>query len=279
MDLKLYRLGSGNLLVLPGGSYFNSEPWDSVVNRVGLHAALLDDLKSGRFKPSDEPGIPGDVQVPAGSQEIWAAGVTYFRSREARMEESESSGASRFYDLVYTAERPELFFKGAAWRAVAHRSKVRIRRDSMWNVPEPELTLFVSSAGTIEAYTIGNDMSSRSIEGENPLYLPQAKIYDGSAALGPCLLIPEKPLGPETKISMSIQRSGTEVFAGQAELRQMKRGLDELAGWLTRELSFPHGVLLMTGTCVVPGDDFTLQSGDVIRMSIERIGSLENTVA
>ena len=259
------------------GWFFNSEPWDVVVNRVGLHEALLADVRSGRFVQSPEP--VGRWRVPAAGQEIWAAGVTYFRSREARMEESESTGASVFYDRVYSADRPELFFKCASWRAVPHQGEVRVRRDSVWDVPEPELTLFISSSGTIEGYTIGNDVSSRSIEGENPLYLPQAKIFDGSAALGPCLLVPDSPLAPDTVIGMVINRQGEEVFRGHAELRQMKRQPAELAGWLYRELSFPNGVLLMTGTCVVPDERFTLQPGDHVGITIDRIGTLSNTVA
>jgi 2-dehydro-3-deoxy-D-arabinonate dehydratase len=156
---------------------------------------------------------------------------------------------------------------------------VRIRKDSKWNVPEPELTLFICSAGTIEGYTIGNDMSSRDIEGENPLYLPQAKSYDGSTAIGPCLYVPENPIRSDTVISIAIHRNQSQVFFGEISINRMKRTLVELVGYLFRELSFPYGTFLMTGTGIVPPDNFTLQSGDVIRISIEQIGTLENTVA
>ena len=221
----------------------------------------------------------GKILPPIGKQELWAAGVTYKRSKVARMEESEQSGAARFYDLVYEAERPELFFKSAAWRVQGPGGNLKIRSDSTWNVPEPELTLLISSAGTIEAYTAGNDMSSRSIEGENPLYLPQAKIFDGCAALGPCLLVLNQPIPDSTEISMKIFRSGKQEFSGTAVVSQMKRKLSELASWLTRELSFPDGVMLMTGTCIVPQDDFTLQSGDQVSIHIKDIGSLDNLIA
>lgn len=253
--------------------------WDELVNRQSLWSSLSRDIDEGRAARLGNTGYSGKLLAPIAAQELWAAGVTYSRSKDARMEESESSGASRFYDLVYSADRPELFFKSAGWRVRSDGEEVRIRKDSTWNVPEPELTLFICSAGTIEAYTIGNDMSSRSIEGENPLYLPQAKIYDGCASLGPCLLVPENPPGPETLITMTIHRDRVEVFSGSARLQQMKRSLTELAGWLTREQSFPHGVMLMTGTCVVPGDDFTLQAGDLIQMTIEGVGKLSNIVA
>lgn len=215
---------------------------------------------------------------PLADQEVWAAGVTYYRSRTARMEESESSGGDRFYDMVYEAERPELFFKATAARTRGHLDLVRIRADSTWDVPEPELTLAISSRGTVFGYTIGNDMSSRSIEGENPLYLPQAKVYRGSCALGPCLVVGTEAVSPASMISISIRRDGTGVFAGETEVAQIKRSFDELAAYLFRENEFPNGAYLMTGTGVVPGADFTLQSGDRIRITVEGIGTLENTV-
>ena len=200
------------------------------------------------------------------------------RSKVARMDESKNTGASIFYDKVYEADRPEIFFKSSAFRVIGHNGTVRIRKDSSWNVPEPELTLFISSESTIEGYTIGNDMSSRSIEGENPLYLPQAKTYDGSCSLGPCLYVPEKPLLPSTAIHLAIERTGQEIFNGNATLGQMKRSLPELASWLTRETSFPSGVFLMTGTCLVPEGGFTLRSGDTITIAIDNIGILKNIV-
>ena len=219
----------------------------------------------------------GSLMPPIGHQEIWAAGVTYFRSRDARMEESESSGGDRFYDMVYDADRPELFFKATAERTRGHGDKVCIRSDSSWDVPEPELTLAINSNGKIFGYTVGNDMSSRSIEGENPLYLPQAKVYRGSCAVGPCLVVGAAP-AKEAMISVKIKRSGEEVFSGSTEVSQIKRGFDELAEFLFRENEFPKGALLMTGTGVVPDSDFTLSSGDVITITIDGIGTLENQV-
>ena len=219
----------------------------------------------------------GSLMPPIGHQEIWAAGVTYFRSRDARMEESESSGGDRFYDMVYDADRPELFFKATAERTRGHEDKVCIRSDSSWDVPEPELTLAINSNGKIFGYTVGNDMSSRSIEGENPLYLPQAKVYRGSCAVGPCLVVGAAP-AKEAMISVKITRSGEEVFSGSTEVSQIKRGFDELAEFLFRENEFPKGALLMTGTGVVPDSDFTLSSGDVITITIDGIGTLENQV-
>lgn len=194
------------------------------------------------------------------------------------MEESKKAGADNFYDRVYDAERPELFFKSTAERVVGPGAPVRIRRDSTWNVPEPELTLFVTSAGRIVGYTCGNDMSSRSIEGENPLYLPQAKTYDGSAALGPCLYVPEQPISPDTMMHLTIDRTGETVFSGELAISQMKRQHIELVSFLYRECSFPHGCFLMTGTGLVPPDAFTLQPGDVVNISIDGIGTLTNPV-
>jgi 2-dehydro-3-deoxy-D-arabinonate dehydratase len=195
------------------------------------------------------------------------------------MEESKASGGADFYDKVYVAERPELFFKSLPHRVVAHGKDVYIRRDSTWNVPEPELTLFINSLGHIRAYTIGNDMSSRSIEGENPLYLPQAKVYERSAALGPCLYIPEGPLSPETAIHMEIIRGGVSVYEGSVQISRIKRSLTELASWLYREMDFPTGCFLMTGTCLVPPNDFTLQEKDRVDIRIDGIGILTNLIA
>lgn len=217
--------------------------------------------------------------APVQNQEVWAAGVTYLRSRDARMEESERSGANRLYDLVYEADRPELFFKATARRVVAPGRPVRIRRDGCWNVPEPELTLALNAAGRIIGYTVGNDMSSRDIEGENPLYLPQAKIYTGSCALGPALVLSEAPLPVTTRISLSIVRDGRPTFEGATSVDQLKRRLPELADWLFRENDFPHGAYLMTGTGIVPPATFTLQPGDLVRIEIDGLGVLENPVA
>ena len=222
---------------------------------------------------------PAQAGAPIGTQEVWAAGVTYLRSRTARMEESKDAGGGTFYDKVYHADRPELFFKGTPHRVAGPGTPVRIRRDSKWNVPEPELTLAINSAGRIFGYTVGNDMSSRDIEGENPLYLPQAKVYDRSTGLGPCLLVTDEPLPPTTTIAIEIRRDGAAAFAGSTQISQIKRGFPELAEFLFRDNSFPHGAYLMTGTGIVPPDAFTLRTGDEIRITIEPIGTLVNTVA
>jgi len=229
-----------------------------------------------RLEAGLAPGMAGEFAPPLGGQEVWAAGVTYFRSREARMEESERE--ADVYDRVYDAERPELFFKATPHRVVGHGAEVRIRADSPWNVPEAELTLAVNREGRIFGYTIGNDMSSRSIEGANPLYLPQAKIYDGGCALGPCLLVTDEPLAQSTRIALRIVRRGTDVYRGAAPLSQMRRTPEELVSFLYRECSFPNGCYLLTGTGIVPESDFTLASGDDIEITIEPIGTLANRV-
>ncbi len=215
--------------------------------------------------------------APIDSQEVWAAGVTYKRSQVARMEESES-GASH-YDKVYTAPRPELFFKGNARRCSGPGVPVRVRRDSQWTVPEPEFTLVVSPKGKLVGYTIGNDMSARDIEGENPLYLPQAKVYNQCCGLGPCILLADQPLDRDsTKITLTIHRAGREVFRGETHVGMIVRGFDELIGWLTRENDLPDGAFLLTGTGVVPPDDFTLEEGDSTSIEITGIGTLTNPV-
>jgi len=219
---------------------------------------------------------PKDFQAPVENQEVWAAGVTYFRSRVARMEESEQAG--NFYDRVYTAGRPELFFKCLPWKVVGPNAPVAIRSDAKWSVPEPELVLVVSPKGRIVGYTIGNDMSSRDIEGENPLYLPQAKIYDGSCAIGPGILIRNQPLPPPTRITLEIERAGQPVFSGQTALTEMKRNPQELVEYLYRHQTFPAGAFLFTGTGIVPPDSFTLHHGDIIRIAIAGIGTLVNPV-
>ncbi len=205
---------------------------------------------------------------------MWAAGVTYLRSREARVEESQSKD---LYEKVYEADRVEVFFKAIGWRVAGHGEAVRIRRDSRWNVPEPELTLVLNGAGDIVGYCAGNDMSSRDIEGENALYLPQAKIYDGSCALGPGILLADPDSLVDLPIRMSIRRGGAVAFQGETSSAQLKRSLEEIAGWLTRELAFPDGVLLMTGTGIVPPDDFSLAVGDTVRIEVGEL-VLENVV-
>jgi len=221
---------------------------------------------------------PEKLLPPIDHQEVWAAGVTYFRSRAARMEESKSSGGGNFYDRVYTAERPELFFKATPNRVVGHGQKVAIRKDATWSVPEPELALLVNPVGKIIGYTVGNDMSSRDIEGENPLYLPQAKVYSRSCALGPGILISDRPLAATTKIQLAIKRGGECVFSGATDLSQLKRNPQQLVDYLYRENAFPHGTFLLTGTGIVPPDSFTLTHGDEIRISIDGVGTLVNSV-
>jgi len=215
--------------------------------------------------------------APIDDQEVWAAGVTYKRSQVARMDESKSGAIH--YDKVYTADRPELFFKATASRVSAPGDPVRVRFDSQWTVPEPEWTLVVSPAGKLVGFTLGNDMSARDIEGENPLYLPQAKLYKQCCALGPWVLIPEAPLERDkTQIGVTILRKGKTAFEGKTDLGQMVRTFDDLIGWLVRENEFPHGAFLLTGTGVVPPDDFGLQLGDIVSIEAPAIGTLTNPV-
>jgi 2-dehydro-3-deoxy-D-arabinonate dehydratase len=214
---------------------------------------------------------------PLDSQEVWAAGVTYKRSKVAR--EEESKGAARFYDLVYTAPRPELFFKATARRVVGPDAPIRIRHDARWSVPEPEVALMVSPQMKIVGYTIGNDMSSRDIEGENPLYLPQAKVYDGSCSLGPVItLAGDLPPREKVAIRLTIRRGGAVAFEGSTSLAAMARTFEDLVGWLGRENSFPDGVILLTGTGIVPPDDFTLAAADEVAIEVTGIGVLRNVV-
>jgi 2-dehydro-3-deoxy-D-arabinonate dehydratase len=279
--MKLYKTKKGNVLEHQDKFWLLEQTWDELINQDNLHGHLSKSIGPGGELTALQAAdlLEQDLQAPIGSQEVWAAGVTYLRSRDARMEESKDSGGASFYDKVYEAERPELFFKSQPQRVAAHGEKVYIRRDSSWNVPEPELTLFINSKGLIQAYTIGNDMSSRSIEGENPLYLPQAKVYERSAALGPCLFVPSSPISPDSMIRMTIHRNGDSVYWGEVAISQIKRSLTELAGWLYRESDYIHGCFLMTGTCLVPGNDFTLQEEDRVDITIDHIGILTNTVS
>lgn len=278
--MKLYKTAKGVFLVANDKVYGMDEEWDTILNRDSLHQYLLAiTTQQAPIETMTVAAVNGMALAPIGSQEVWAAGVTYLRSREARMEESKQSGGADFYQKVYEAERPELFFKALPHRVVGTGEEVYIRKDSSWNVPEPELTLFINAKGNIQGYTIGNDMSSRSIEGENPLYLPQAKSYEKSAALGPCVWVPESVIPPATSVSISIKRESAEVFGGTILLSQMKRTLPELAGWLFKECDFKNGVFLMTGTGIVPPDHFTLAIGDIITINIEGIGQLQNRVS
>lgn len=277
--MHLYKSNQHSLLVFEGKSYLINQEWDTLINQSNLHEYLKGVAKSlTSISDNEKTKLITDAVAPIGNQEVWASGVTYLRSRDARMEESKNSGAADVYQRVYEAERPELFFKSVASRVVGNGDEVFIRSDSAWNVPEPELTLFINSIGKIQGYTIGNDMSSRSIEGENPLYLPQAKVYEKSCSLGPCLFVPEKAISPKTTISITIRRNHQAVFNNSIQLDRMKRNLPELATWLYKSLKFPAGCFLMTGTGIVPPNDFTLQALDEVSIEIEGIGKLVNTV-
>ncbi len=281
--MKIYNTRQG-ILATEDDETFHAlllTDWDELVTHPDLHTLVRDSLRSSRIS-SKTPALaptPDQLLPPIGSQEVWAAGVTYYRSRSARIEESKDAGGGTFYDRVYAAERPELFFKATARRVVGPGAPVRIRTDATWSVPEPELTLLLNPAGNILGYTIGNDMSSRDIEGENPLYLPQAKVYDGSCALGPCLLLSEQPIPKSTSIRLTIRRNGQPVFSGETTLAELKREPKELASYLFRDSTFPTGAYLLTGTGIVPGDDFTLDHGDVVDITIDGIGTLSNRVA
>jgi 2-dehydro-3-deoxy-D-arabinonate dehydratase len=277
--MRLYKTKHAIEIERDGIFYtLESQDWDAFVNDDRLCDKMIDAIQNMKPDHRAEQLIKNGLQAPIQSQEIWASGVTYARSKVERQKESREAGGGDFYARVYEAERPELFFKANGHRAVGSGGKVRIRGDSTWNVPEPELTLVITSSGKIVGYTIGNDMSSRSIEGENPLYLPQAKTYDGSAAIGPCVYVTEESLPKETVIKMQISRTGANVFQGEVAISQMKRTMRELVTYLFKEYSFPHGCLLMTGTGIIPPSDFTLQHNDEIRITIDPIGTLINIV-
>ena len=277
--MKLYKVKNG--IILEEGTalyYLENGNWDEFVNDDNLFRKMQQITSSKDSVENGQSIIYSSLQAPIQSQELWASGVTYYRSKVGRQEESKAAEGGDFYAHVYEAERPELFFKATSHRIVGSGGKVRIRKDSTWNVPEPELTLMITSRGKIIGYTIGNDMSSRSIEGENPLYLPQAKIYDGCAAIGPCIYVTEEPLPGNTIIEIEIKRENIQVFKGKVDIQRMKRKYSELVSYLYRECSFPHGSLLMTGTGIVPPNDFTLQRGDEINITINPIGTLVNKV-
>ena len=274
--MKIYKTKAG--IVLENEEKFfliQNENWDDFINDDNL---LEKAIKITSTSTQGESQLVKDVVAPIGRQELWACGVTYLRSKVGRQEESKDAGGGDFYARVYEAERPEVFFKSTSHRVVGPNAKVRIIKDSTRDVPEPELTLVVTSSGKIVGYTIGNDMSSRSIEGENPLYLPQAKTYDGCAAVGPCIYVTEQPLDQSTNIHLEISRGGKSSYEGKIAISQMKRTPEELVSFVYRECSFPDGCLIMTGTGIVPENDFTLQSGDEIKISIDNIGQLINVV-
>ena len=276
--MKLYNTTRGMLVTDNEGKQcaaLDSTAWDDLLAAPDL----FDRAQKALAGFGVAPPAANEILAPIGTQEVWAAGVTYYRSRSARIEESKDAGGGTFYDRVYSAERPELFFKATARRVVGPGANVRIRTDATWSVPEPELTLVINPRAEIVGYTIGNDMSSRDIEGENPLYLPQAKVYDGSCALGPCVLLADVPLPKTTTIAITITRRGEVVFTGSTSIAEIKREFAELVSYLFRDNTFPSGACLMTGTGVVPEDDFTLAHGDIVAITIDGIGTLSNTVA
>lgn len=278
--MKLYRTKSGLAIEAMGAVYpFEGLNWDSFTNDDYLFLKIKDLIASSKPDPVGKQWLFSELLPPIGSQELWGCGVTYIRSKEGRQEEAKDTGGGDFYARVYEAERPEVFFKSNPHRIVGHLGQVRIRKDSTWDVPEPELTMMVTSGGTIVGYTIGNDMSSRSIEGENPLYLPQAKTFDGCASLGPCLYVDDKAFPSEALIELYVERNGAEIFSGKVNINQMRRSHHELVSYVYRACTFPNGSLIMTGTGIVPPSTFTLQPGDRIFITIEPIGTLENTVA
>ena len=274
--MKLWNTRKG--LFLTSGQQVYPVPesgLDKLLRIDDLHGYLAEIVREGSVA---EQLAAEDLLPPIENQEVWAAGVTYYRSRDARMEESREAGGGSFYDRVYTAERPELFFKATASRVVGPGQPVRIRRDAQWSVPEPEWTLLIDPRGRILGCTIGNDMSSRDIEGENPLYLPQAKVYQGSCALGPSILLTPDPLPATTAIEVVVERGQAAVFAGSTTLAELRRTPASLVEYLFRDNLFPHGVFLMTGNGIVPADDFTLLPGDLVRIRIEGLGELANPV-
>jgi 2-dehydro-3-deoxy-D-arabinonate dehydratase len=275
--MKLYKTKAG-IVIEKEEQFFllKEEAWDEFINDD--HVLQKAEKKISTLQPQASELIDA-VLAPLGKQELWACGVTYLRSKIGRQEESKDAGGGDFYAKVYEAERPEVFFKSTPHRVVGHEGQVKIRKDSTWDVPEPELTLVVTSSGKIIGYTIGNDMSSRSIEGENPLYLPQAKTYDACAAVGPCIYLTEQPLDKNANINLLINRNEEKVFEGNVSVSQMKRTPQELVSFVFRECSFPDGCLIMTGTGIVPPNDFTLKSGDEIRITIDGIGELVNRVS
>lgn len=267
--LTRHRSGDGARWAA-GGAYLPRELTLSLLLQMSL-AEIRDTLGANRGQEPAE----GELLAPIEDrQEVWAAGVTFLKSREARVTEAE---AKDIYEKVYGAERVEVFFKAIGWRVRGHGQAVRIRRDSRWNVPEPELTLVVNHAGEIVGYTAGNDMSSRDIEGENPLYLPQAKVYDGSCAIGPGIVVAPADAQRDLAIGLRIARGGRTVFEGETRTSRLKRSLEEMVGWLTRELAVPEGILLMTGTGIVPPDEFTLEPGDTVTVTVGEL-ALENRI-
>jgi len=272
MTTLLYRTTEGPVARIDGRHYrVGPDDWDELLN----FPALAEHLRE-QATPAQETAPPTALVAPLESQEIWGAGVTWYRSRDARIEESRDAGGGDFYDRVYDAERPELFYKANRLRVAPPGGLLRLRTDSNWIVPEPELTLVINNRHRIIGYTVGNDLSCRDIEGENPLYLPQAKTFDGCAAIGPGLLITNEVLPETTRIALRILRNGRILVDDSTELSLMKRRPEDLLHYLVRAARFPAGCFLMTGTGIVPADDFSLQRGDEVRITIEPIGTLVN---
>ena len=276
--MKIYNTTKGVLIETQNSFYLINKNWDDFINNDNLLEKLNQLVLSLNPIENAEEIIKNNLLVPMQSQELWASGVTYYNSKLGRQEESKDAGGGDYYERVYNADRPELFFKATVNRTVSSGGKLNIRKDSTWDVPEPELTLVITSSGKIIGYTIGNDMSSRSIEGKNPLYLPQAKTYDACAGLGPCVLVSDEMLSHDSKISMKIIRNTEIIFDETTEISKMKRKPKELVNYLYKECSFKYGSLLMTGTGIVPTTAFTLQSKDEIQISIDSIGTLINYV-
>ncbi len=251
-------------------------PFDSLAAALRIPVAELRQAVDAALGGPTVPLADARLLAPVDAQEVWAAGVTYLRSRDARLEES---GGADAYSRVYVADRPELFFKSAGWRVVAPGESIGVRADSGWNLPEPEIAVVVNAHGEIAGFTAGDDVSSRDIEGENTLYLPQAKVYERSCALGPGIRpaweLPEQPV---FEIALTVTRGGDVVEQGSTDTAQMVRGFADLVGWLTRALDFPDGAVLMTGTGIVPSSDFSLQAGDVVSITVDGVGVLANPV-
>lgn len=273
--MKIYRVNEGAIVEMDKKYSFIALDWNQLLVQKDIKKYINKHLNTGVTTKLHKYKLLNPI---GDHQELWACGVTYLRSKVGRQEESKSNHGGDFYEKVYNAKRPEVFFKANPSRIVAHNEAVRIRKDSIWNVPEPELALIVSPNKKIIGYTISNDMSSRSIEGENPLYLPQAKTYDGCASLGPCISLDNPFDNKNCKIKLSIIRDNVKVFKDEVLLSQMKRKQEELVSYVFKECSFPYGCFIMTGTGIVPPNDFTLLKGDVIKISIDGIGELKNTV-
>jgi len=273
----LYRTMDGVVLEHRGAHCSIPADWDELFNRPDLDAYLR--RCAGRAGSTARKPHSARLLPPIGRQEVWAAGVTYNRSRVARMSESKQAGSSDFYDRVYHAARPELFFKATPHRVVGHGGAMHLRRDSIWIVPEPEITLAINARGQIVGYTIGNDLSCRDIEGENPLYLPQAKTFVGCAALGPGLRVSRRPPPRATAIAIAIRRHGRSIFSGATRVSEIRKPFASLIEHLYRDNSFPAGCFLMTGTGIVPPEDLCLRPGDEVRITVPPVGTLVNRMA